>query len=83
MDGWQQFRCPCCGEWLACPRQVWLGRGSVIFYCEACSAESDPGYRTGPGRNQCQFYRDYPASHDHWSDPKPALPAIGFAICYR
>jgi hypothetical protein len=83
MEGVQQFRCPCCGAWLWTFKQRWLNRGSRIMYCDGCKVESDPSHRTGPGRNQCQWYRDYPQTHDHWNDPKPELPAVGFAICIR
>lgn len=83
MNEWQQFRCPCCGMWLLCTRMAWLNRGSTIFYCACCAVESDPSHRTGKGKNQCQWYRDYPEEHNHWNEPKPEIPVIGFAICMR
>ena len=80
LQGWpetrQQYRCPCCGQWLWCWKVQWQRRGREIFYCEGCSYE-----RTGHGKNRCAYYREYPEAHTRWDDPKPDLPRLGFAVC--
>lgn len=80
MDGVQQFRCPCCGTWLWTFKTVWQRRGSRIIYCDGCAVERDPAHRTGPGKNQCKWYQDYPQAHNRWSEPKPEIKPFGMCI---
>jgi hypothetical protein len=61
----QHVRCHCCGEWLL----VLNWDRSKPTYCENCRVENDPAWRTGAGRGQCAYCREYPSTH--WRDPKP------------
>lgn len=71
------MRCHCCGVW----QFVTNWNNKQPTYCDHCRAESDPAWRTGPGRGQCQACKMYPASLQHWQDPKPTtIPYIHIYI---
>lgn len=66
-------RCMCCGEWLL----IVNWDNSVRTYCEGCFYE-----RTGNGKGECAYCKEYPQSLRHWNDPKPErVPFID--VCIR
>ncbi len=66
----QQVRCFCCGAW----QRVADWDRKTRIYCDHCRVESDPAWRSGPGRGQCQACQM--SQTNHWHEPKPALPIL-------
>lgn len=69
-----RVRCCCCGRWLVL--YVPLKQEQQVF-CDDCAIESDPAWRVGHGRGQCQSCMMFGT---HWDDPKPVL---NFSVCVR
>lgn len=67
-----QVRCHCCGAW----QNVYMWNNKRPVYCDSCKVETDPTWRTGPGKGQCKACKANPHHLKHWEDPKPGQPML-------